>query len=302
VRLGPLLFTLPLVLLAEAVPADVQAFIPNLLAVKRTEAVYPPQARDQKIQGAVEVLVTIDPAGTVVFADVLSGPPILRQAAVDAVKQWQFNSIIRDGHPVTAMTCEMVAFWMPGNMIRPEDYGDMSERTSATQRVSELTKQFPRSPGQVLADLENSLVGASAREREFWSGSLAKDAFRAGDLNKAAVYAYESLQSPAAAQNGGLMHDGNMVLGLLALKQGGVSDAKQYLLKAGATKGGPALNSFGPNMMLAQALLEAGEREAVLQYFDACRAFWKMGAKKLDDWSAMVRGGGNPNFGANLLY
>ncbi len=55
-------------------------------------------------------------------------------------------------------------------------------------------------------------------------------------------------------------------------------------------------------MTLAKALLEAGQDTAVLQYFDECRAFWKMGGQKLDDWSAMVRGGGKPNFGANLLY
>ncbi len=55
-------------------------------------------------------------------------------------------------------------------------------------------------------------------------------------------------------------------------------------------------------MTLAKALLEAGQSAVVLEYFDECRAFWKMGAQKLDDWSAMVRAGGKPDFGANLLY
>ena len=44
------------------------------------------------------------------------------------------------------------------------------------------------------------------------------------------------------------------------------------------------------------------ETEAVLEYFDACRAFWKMGAAKLDAWSAAVRAGRTPDFGANLVY
>jgi hypothetical protein len=55
-------------------------------------------------------------------------------------------------------------------------------------------------------------------------------------------------------------------------------------------------------MSLAKDLIEAGERDVVLEYFTLCRSFWKMGQKKLDDWTAMIKGGGMPDFGANLLY
>lgn len=55
-------------------------------------------------------------------------------------------------------------------------------------------------------------------------------------------------------------------------------------------------------MTLANALLQKGEKDVVLEYFSLCRAFWKMGSAKLDEWSATVRGGGIPSFGANLLY
>jgi hypothetical protein len=93
-----------------------------------------------------------------------------------------------------------------------------------------------------------------------------------------------------------------MVLGVIALRRGDMLQAKQYLAASGKTKGSPQLDSFGPNMSLAKALLEKGERDAVLDYFEACRTFWKMGAKQLDAWSATVRGGGIPSFGANLVY
>ena len=49
-------------------------------------------------------------------------------------------------------------------------------------------------------------------------------------------------------------------------------------------------------------LLERGEHEAVLEYFESCRSFWTMGARQLDAWTATVRGGGIPAFGANLAY
>ena len=62
------------------------------------------------------------------------------------------------------------------------------------------------------------------------------------------------------------------------------------------------MDSFGPNMSLAKGLLDKGERDVVLQYFDLCRKFWALGQSKLDEWTADVKSGTTPNFGANLLY
>ena len=62
------------------------------------------------------------------------------------------------------------------------------------------------------------------------------------------------------------------------------------------------MNSFGPNMSLAKDLLEKGERDTVLQYFELCRKFWTMDYGKLDEWSQEVRAGKIPRFGANLVY
>lgn len=75
-----------------------------------------------------------------------------------------------------------------------------------------------------------------------------------------------------------------------------------FLRAAGETPGSPQLNSFGPNMTLAKDLLERGERDAVLAYFEACRVFWKMGGNSLDAWRQDVEAGRIPNFGANLRY
>jgi hypothetical protein len=55
-------------------------------------------------------------------------------------------------------------------------------------------------------------------------------------------------------------------------------------------------------MTLAKELLKKGERTAVLEYFGLCSDFWKMGNQKLREWSALVKDGITPDFGANLLY
>lgn len=62
------------------------------------------------------------------------------------------------------------------------------------------------------------------------------------------------------------------------------------------------MNSFGPNMQLAKALLKKDERDVVLEYFQRCGTFWKMGETRLAAWTESVKKGEIPEFGANLEY
>jgi tetratricopeptide (TPR) repeat protein len=135
---------------------------------------------------------------------------------------------------------------------------------------------------------------------------LARAAFDAGEYEKAAHYADESLKTAANTKpdwnSGNAINHANNTLGRIALKNGDTKKADEYLLKAGETPGSPQLNSFGPNMSLAQELLKAGEKDTVLQYFALCRKFWKMGGDRLDEWTKQVKAGQFPQFGANLYY
>jgi len=80
----------------------------------------------------------------------------------------------------------------------------------------------------------------------------------------------------------------------VALKRGNVVDAKRYLLESGKTKGSPVLSSFGPDFILARALLDAGERETVAEFLAECKSFWTMGTQNghLDTMIAEVRAEG----------
>ena len=105
----------------------------------------------------------------------------------------------------------------------------------------------------------------------------AKRALAEGDSRGAAQFASQMLKDnrdPKAWSYGNCIHEANQILGLAALQQGHVADAKRYLLAAGRTPGSPQLDSFGPNMVLAQQLLKLGEKEAVLQYLDLVARFW----------------------------
>ncbi len=101
---------------------------------------------------------------------------------------------------------------------------------------------------------------------------------------------------------GNAIHKANSALGRLALRGGDKESARKYLLASARSKGSPQMNSFGPNMGFAKEMIEAGERETVLEYFALCRQFWEMGQGQLDVWTRMIGDGKAPVFGANLLY
>lgn len=64
--------------------------------------IYPPLAKQVRIQGKVKLQAVISKTGRVDSVNVLSGHPLLVQAAVDAVKQWQYKPFLVDGQPVVA--------------------------------------------------------------------------------------------------------------------------------------------------------------------------------------------------------
>ena len=139
---------------------------------------------------------------------------------------------------------------------------------------------------------------------------LAKAAFAAGELEHARNYATELLQKSASPDlpeffrehNGNAIHYGNLILGRIAFQSGDVEQAKRHLLASAESSGSPNLNSFGPNMSLAKDLLEHGEREVVLAYFQRCAIFWTSGKDQLEEWTAEIKNGVIPHFGANLSY
>jgi len=103
---------------------------------------------------------------------------------------------------------------------------------------------------------------------------------------------------------GNIIHNAHQLLGRIALAQGNIELAKEELLEAGKTTGSPQLNSFGPNMLLAKKLLEAGEIKAVLSYLDLCAKFWDnpMANQMRKGWIVEIKEGKIPDFKGNLIY
>ena len=72
--------------------------------------VYPPIAQSARVSGMVIVEATIGADGKVKDAKVLRSIPLLDQAAIDAVKQWQFTPTLLNGVPVPVIMTVTVNF------------------------------------------------------------------------------------------------------------------------------------------------------------------------------------------------
>ncbi len=128
---------------------------------------------------------------------------------------------------------------------------------------------------------------------------LAAVEFEAGDLESAERHARAVLQlaaqEPKAWNHDDLVHAADTVLGRAALLRGDVDDAKARLLASAEIAGSGVLGSFGPSMALAQELLAAGQRDAVRQYLELCRAFWKNDRGRIDRYIDLLRSDATPN-------
>jgi thiol-disulfide isomerase/thioredoxin len=132
-------------------------------------------------------------------------------------------------------------------------------------------------------------------------GYLADAHYQAGRVAEAARDAADMLQYAETLGKtnwnyGNLVHEGHTLLGRIDVKKNDLASAREHLLAAGRTPGSPQLNSFGPKWTLARELLNHGETNAVLDYVSLCRAFWKSGSDRLDEFAATIRSGATPDF------
>src|SRR3954447_26949675 len=72
--------------------------------VRKITPVYPPLAKQARVQGTVRFTAVISKDGTIQQLQLVSGHPLLVQAAQDAVKQWLYKPTLLNGEPVEVVT------------------------------------------------------------------------------------------------------------------------------------------------------------------------------------------------------
>lgn len=84
------------------------------MVLHKVNPTYPPLARTARVQGSVILAAVIGKDGTIQNLHVISGHPLLTQAALDAVKQWRYRPYILNGEPVEVDTQVTVNFTLSG--------------------------------------------------------------------------------------------------------------------------------------------------------------------------------------------
>ena len=84
--------------------------VQSAMAISRPNPIYPPLAKQARIQGTVRLEAEISKQGTIEALKVISGHPLLVQAALDAVKQWRYKPTILNNEPVAVATTIDVNF------------------------------------------------------------------------------------------------------------------------------------------------------------------------------------------------
>jgi protein TonB len=85
-------------------PTVAQSELEPMHVLKTVPPIYPPIARIRRLSGAVVVQVTVGKDGKVRNPQLISGQPVFRDAAFDAVKQWKFKPATLNGQPIEQTT------------------------------------------------------------------------------------------------------------------------------------------------------------------------------------------------------
>jgi protein TonB len=108
--MGALFPPTPKVLATPPKMVNISAGVAVGLLIARTPPAYPADAKSAGVQGTVVLEAIIGRDGLVQDLKVVSGPDLLQQAAVDAVKTWRYKPYLLNDEPVEVRTTINVIF------------------------------------------------------------------------------------------------------------------------------------------------------------------------------------------------
>ena len=95
-------------------PVTIGGVVAEANLIKRSEPVYPALARAARVQGSVQFTAVISREGTVEKLQLVSGHPLLVQAAREAILQWRYRPTRLNGEAVEVVTIITVNFRLGG--------------------------------------------------------------------------------------------------------------------------------------------------------------------------------------------
>ncbi|HKC71784.1 MAG TPA: energy transducer TonB, partial [Terriglobales bacterium] len=99
---------------AVSAPLPISQGVAQGFLVHQVKPVYPPLARQARIQGAVLLQAIIGKDGSIENLRLVSGHPMLAPAAIEAVRQWRYRPYTLNRAPVEVQTEITVNFVLGG--------------------------------------------------------------------------------------------------------------------------------------------------------------------------------------------
>ena len=78
--------------------------------IVQTHPEYPLLAKQARVQGQVQIDATLDEQGNVIDMKIVSGPPLLYQAALDALKKWKYEPTYLNDQPIAVEMIVTISF------------------------------------------------------------------------------------------------------------------------------------------------------------------------------------------------
>jgi TonB family protein len=126
---------------------EINAPVSNL--IRKVPPRYPELARRARVEGEVVLKISVNEEGDVSNVEVISGHQLLRQAAVDAVKQWRYEPTVLNGKPVPVIATITVNFVLPENSATPPQGGSSPPTQGSYPLIDTADKRNDASPGEL---------------------------------------------------------------------------------------------------------------------------------------------------------
>ena len=90
------------------------------IPIRQVSPGYPEEAIRSNIEGTVALGITVDIKGSIKDVEILGSVPGLDEAAIAAVKQWQYAVATFGGKPISYRTMTFIRFSLNASKTRPE--------------------------------------------------------------------------------------------------------------------------------------------------------------------------------------
>jgi TonB family protein len=109
--------------------------------IRRVAPIYPELAKRARVSGRVVLQIAVNETGDVTDTNVMSGHPLLNDAAVTAVKQWKYSPTLLNGRPVPVIATVTVVFMLDGSAMQRQQTVPPGEGSGIVGPVPDSTTQ-----------------------------------------------------------------------------------------------------------------------------------------------------------------